>query len=191
MGATTFHNLQPGADPDKAFAEAVAAAAAEYGDGECTGTIASKDGYVIVADKPMTPEAADKLAGQLLDDEDERVDDKWGPAGAIPVADPRVRVQIEIPPGVYDTDRAAIDAAVKAHGFGGAKPSHVPHTLYGMPEESKYREYLGSGDYGSAAYAPRPGANRFRILPGATIEVEITQPAAGLNAWLFFGWAAT
>ncbi|MFJ4700475.1 hypothetical protein ACIP5N_22150 [Streptomyces sp. NPDC088768] len=42
---------------------------------------------MLVADRPMTTTEAEKLAAHLLNTDDERIRDKRGPAGAIPVDD--------------------------------------------------------------------------------------------------------
>ncbi len=85
MGAYTFETLAEGPTVEEAFRTAVADAQYEHGHGGYSGTIAEKDGYVLVADEPRTYEAAHALADELIDADDPRVSDKWGPAGAIPL----------------------------------------------------------------------------------------------------------
>ena len=88
MGATTFETYRDGTDVQAAFHDAVQDAAWEHGHGGYTGTIAEKSDYVIITDEPMDSADASRLAGDLLDRNDPRVADKWGPAGAIPVRQP-------------------------------------------------------------------------------------------------------
>jgi hypothetical protein len=85
MGAYTFYTLGTGPTLAEAFRVAVADAAYEHGHGGYTGTLAEKDEVVeIPAETSVTPE---KQAEQLVQDDDARISDKWGPAGAIKVAE--------------------------------------------------------------------------------------------------------
>lgn len=85
MGAATFENFGKGADPKAVFRNLVREAAHDRGHGGYTGTIAEKHAFVVVRQNPVTLQEAQRLAYEMLDNADERVDDKWGPAGAIPV----------------------------------------------------------------------------------------------------------
>ncbi|MBO2461582.1 hypothetical protein [Actinomadura violacea] len=184
MGAEEFYTTAAGTDPDEAFDRAVADAAREHG-GRYTGTIAEKDRYVVVAGTPMDADAALALAGRILGTRDHLVAAKTGPAGAVAVSGTRVQMRVPVPPGVYDTDREAIRAAVRAYDFCGGRPVDLPHIAFGVP-----RQYLGAPDYGSGAYAPRRGGNRFRVAAGATLTVDVEYPAPRHTGWLFFGIAA-
>lgn len=84
MGATTFLVTQQGIDPAQAFTSARATAKFETGHGGYTGTIAEKDHFVLIARSPLWLSAAQRQAQALLDADDDRIIDKWGPAGAIP-----------------------------------------------------------------------------------------------------------
>jgi hypothetical protein len=86
MGAEQFTTLAEGADPAAAFAEAVRRAEFEHGHGGYTGTIAEKGSFTVIDAAPRTREDALDLARRLLAGADPRVDDKWGPAGAVPLA---------------------------------------------------------------------------------------------------------
>lgn len=85
MGSEQFSNYQPGADAPAAFASAVDSAAFEHGHGGYTGTLAEKHRFTIITPTPQTRAEARTLVRQLLEIKDARVDDKWGPAGAIPI----------------------------------------------------------------------------------------------------------
>lgn len=87
MGAEVFETSGDKPDIQEAFDVAQQDAFYWHGHGGYTGTIAEKQGAVIIEDKPMTFEDAKKLAWDLIDKYDERIDDKWGPAGAIRVID--------------------------------------------------------------------------------------------------------
>ena len=79
MGAEPFIIGAMGDSPKAAFQCAVERALYEHGHGGYTGTIAEKDSFVEVD----LPEDVDPVseADRLIDAEDERISDKWGPAG--------------------------------------------------------------------------------------------------------------
>lgn len=81
MGADTFVEKAEGKDAKSAFNQAVSDAAWECGHGGYTGTIAEKRSFVMID----LPEGKDPVAyaNELIDSNDERIDDKWGPAGCI------------------------------------------------------------------------------------------------------------
>lgn len=77
MGAETFTHRAVGMNAKDAFRAAVAEAKYDYGHRGYTGTIAEKSEFTMI---PL-PEGVDPLryAYQIMSDE--RVSDKWGPAG--------------------------------------------------------------------------------------------------------------
>lgn len=81
MGAETFFTESSGKTAKEAFDAAVEQAAYDYGHSGYTGTIAEKDCFVMI----KVPEGKDprEYANKLIDDGDDRVDDKWGAAGCI------------------------------------------------------------------------------------------------------------
>lgn len=85
MGAVDFYTEGEGPTLQKAFNKAVEEAQYEHGHGGYTGTIAEKQSVKLVGTVDST-EQAHELAYKLIEDEDPRVDDKWGPAGAIQIA---------------------------------------------------------------------------------------------------------
>lgn len=86
MGAEQFICFDPATNPDKAFRSRVKSAQYAFGHAGYTGTIAEKDSYVIIQPNPLPEKEAQALAQSLLDAGDPRIDDKWGPAGALPVS---------------------------------------------------------------------------------------------------------
>jgi hypothetical protein len=86
MGAQDFVTYQPGADPAKAFDDAVASARAAYGEhGGDSGTIAEKTSFIVqVTAGPVSEADAMELAKHLTST---LPGGKYGPAGAIPVDD--------------------------------------------------------------------------------------------------------
>lgn len=85
MGGTTFKNVEEGETAAQAFSRAVAGAQFDYGHNGYTGTIAEKYEFTIVTETPLPLDKAKSLAEELIEDGDARIDDKWGPAGCIPI----------------------------------------------------------------------------------------------------------
>lgn len=81
MGAYEFHHQSSGKTAQEAFSNAVDEARYEYGHGGYTGTIAEKHSFV----KIPVPEGKDphRYAEELIEQDDDRIEDKWGPAGCI------------------------------------------------------------------------------------------------------------
>lgn len=79
MGAESFMTSSRGETAEEAFNEAVREAFYESGHGGYTGTIAEKTDFVEI---PL-PNGADPMteADRLIDEGDDRVCNKWGPAG--------------------------------------------------------------------------------------------------------------
>jgi hypothetical protein len=85
VGAAPFEQYAEGADADAAFNAAKQQALHQHGHRGYTGTLAEKDSYLIITSTPVTPEQATAFAADLIRRADPRIDDKWGPAGAIAV----------------------------------------------------------------------------------------------------------
>lgn len=86
MGASDFSQYQKGSAVADAFHDAVENARFEHGSGGYSGTLAEKGDYVVLERTPLERSAAYALADRLMSADDPRISDKWGPAGAIPVA---------------------------------------------------------------------------------------------------------
>lgn len=100
MGANTFSTIGKGKTAHEAFDNAVQDARHEYGNRGYTGSLAEKDRYTLIpapfgpnTELPPTEAAKEyrkallAFAKKLIADGDERIDDKWGPAGAIDLKD--------------------------------------------------------------------------------------------------------
>lgn len=85
MGAESFITSARASRVKEAFDAAQAQARYDYGHSGYTGTIAEKPGWVVIQSEPLDPETAVNLAQRLINDADPRIDDKWGPAGAVPL----------------------------------------------------------------------------------------------------------
>jgi len=84
MGAEVFEKFVRGTDAQTCFDSAVSEAQWEHGHMGYTGTIAEKTSFVMIEDeKPLSRGEARRLAEDLIASGDERIDDKWGPAGCI------------------------------------------------------------------------------------------------------------
>ncbi len=83
MGATTFDVLSTGSGPKEAFRKAVDRACYDHGHSGYTGTIAEKSEFINI----RLPDGADpyEYVNKLINDCDERIDDKWGPAGCLEI----------------------------------------------------------------------------------------------------------
>jgi hypothetical protein len=84
MGAQEFTHQAKGKTAREAFANAVRQAQHDYGHAGYTGTIAEKNSFVLIP----VPDGEEPVgfANDLLAYDDERVSDKWGPAGCVEVA---------------------------------------------------------------------------------------------------------
>ena len=83
MGAESFRTVGKGQTMHEAFKNAVRQAEYDYGHSGYTGSIAEKDAVVLIDDSGLPDVVAVALAEKLISERDERIDDKWGPAGAI------------------------------------------------------------------------------------------------------------
>ena len=84
MGASDFIEYAENPILTEAFAQATEEARYSFGHAGYTGTIAEKSSVVRVS-SPLSEDDAVALANKMLSEDDERISDKWGPAGAIPV----------------------------------------------------------------------------------------------------------
>ena len=97
MGAQTFYTKARGKSAEDAFQNAVGYAMCRYGSRGYTGSIKEKGGFTkIRVPKDRDPE---KYAEELIENDDKRTRDKWGPAGCIelkkPKIDNKVRLNVE------------------------------------------------------------------------------------------------
>ena len=174
MGAETFRVEIQETDVEKAFREAVENAQYEYGHGGYTGTIAEKDDYVVVSTDPLGFNEAQALAERLIRAQDARIDDKWGPAGAIPLLDGARTVKVAIPeiPDGYATLEDAARAGLAQCSL---RPGERMVRVAGAQVETTDKRY------------PR---DRARIKSGwANVVVDGGEPLHW--GWMFFGWASS
>lgn len=89
MGSNEFTIESYGETAEIAFKSAVAEAQYDYGHSGYTGSIAEKSEFVMMdgpyMNGPLIEKKAYALVEQLMDADDERITDKWGPAGCIEI----------------------------------------------------------------------------------------------------------
>lgn len=81
MGPQAFIVAGHGRTADEAFQLAIADAEFKYGSDGYTGSIAEKDSFVMI--ECPKDEVPTDFANALIDAQDERINNKWGPAGCI------------------------------------------------------------------------------------------------------------
>jgi hypothetical protein len=177
MGAMTFEQYADGADPEVAFGSAREDALYEHGHGGYSGTLAEKDDYVIITRQPKTEAEATALASELMDRDDPRISDKWGPAGAIPVKTATRTIEVpQLPhPG----------RGITLHGA----------DLDTVVQICRERNVLAADDTVTAALwtdaagrgNPPTGSARLTVQRSPASLAARTQP----DGWLFFGWASS
>lgn len=85
MGAETFQQEASGLNVGDAFNNGVEAAAYDHGHAGYSGTLAEKTEFEEI-DLPKGEEVY-AFSSKLIEENDIRIDDKWGPAGAIKIPD--------------------------------------------------------------------------------------------------------
>ncbi|MDG5762014.1 hypothetical protein QA600_22110 [Natronococcus sp. A-GB1] len=83
MGAVTFETLAFGKTVEEAFSKAVEDARHTHGHGGYTGTIAEKDTFEVIPERGHKGRQKRTVARELIEEGDERIQSKRGPAGAI------------------------------------------------------------------------------------------------------------
>jgi hypothetical protein len=83
MGASEFFSYVSGKTAKDAFSIAVEEARYESGHGGYTGTIAEKSSFTVIGDVFESKAAASEYADELISNDDNRISDKWGPAGCL------------------------------------------------------------------------------------------------------------
>jgi hypothetical protein len=84
MGAQDFMQKSKGKTAREAFDNAVQQAQYDFGHAGYTGSMAEKSDYVLIP----VPDGKDpvEFAHDLIAYDDERISDKWGPAGCVEIA---------------------------------------------------------------------------------------------------------
>ncbi|WP_435245051.1 hypothetical protein [Streptomyces tendae] len=172
MGSEFFTTYQAGTDAKAAFEAAVEDARYEYGHRSYTGTIAEKDAYTVIDTTPIPLYEAERKAGELADAADPRIDNKRGPAGALPVLTGERTVDLDIsaadaPQGGFEDLEEAASQILTARGL------------------LRTGEKVAYGVTGSYRRHPRTG----RLVSGV-LRVPLKGGPLEHTGWLFFGWAS-
>lgn len=85
MGAVAFFATATGPNLETAFNTAREEAQWEHGHGGYTGTVAEKYEVTLLDEPRRSEKDAMARAEDLIGVGDPRIDDKWGPAGALPI----------------------------------------------------------------------------------------------------------
>jgi hypothetical protein len=211
MGGTTFETT--GMDPDvgKAFHIAREQAGYEHGHGGYSGTIQEKHDFVVITNTPVPYAVAEVQAGTLIDADDPRIRDKWGPAGAIPFFNTNTEgntkthtLKFNLPGGLqYDEKNAAIEAEVaklKLSGdvIGTRIVSDTPAPARVKAEATKGKtvtKFIVTGTI-TRREDGSPLVRVTRTVPKRALVVEVSVLKASIlnkvqpDGWLFFGWAS-
>ncbi|MFC6771261.1 hypothetical protein ACFQDD_06980 [Halorubrum pallidum] len=83
MGADTFTRVAFGKTADEAFSNARKEAEEWHGSRPYTGSIKEKDSFTKIPEREYKGKDRRKFAGELIAEGDDRIDSKWGPAGAV------------------------------------------------------------------------------------------------------------
>jgi hypothetical protein len=87
MGAQTFYTHAFGADVNEAFAKAKKEAENYYGhQGGYSGHINMKDSVTVIPEEEHKGRQKRNVAHELIEEDDDRISSKWGPAGAIDIS---------------------------------------------------------------------------------------------------------
>lgn len=89
MGASEFQVISKGSTAKEAFNSAIDDARWAFGNSGYTGSIAEKRSFALIP-CPSTNTTTKQVlmySEELMDDDDPRISDKWGPAGCIKLPD--------------------------------------------------------------------------------------------------------
>lgn len=193
MGAASFDQYADGTDPAAAFLAACDGARSEHGH-SYSGTIAEKDDYVIITATPMDPEQAQTLAADLMHRADPRIDDKWGPAGAIAVRQPMRTVTVDRLEGTT-TNTWPLDGQALAHittiarQRGLINPRETVETgrlISHRPTNRPHQRPARTGSSPGPAITYVEGTAQLTVRKDRDALAGQTRP----DGWLFFGWAS-
>lgn len=186
LGASVFSVIANGYSANEAFRNAVNEACYESGNGGYTGTIAEKSEFKII----KCPAGADphRYAYSLIEDDDDRVCDKWGPAGCIVITEGK--------------PNTIIPTKVKTENFifKGAREWETWYVLY----DGAYKTIAKSKYKDEAVMMAKDRSLKGQIkidivlekrLKGSSPLVATISPVevkanSVMGKYLFFGWAS-
>jgi hypothetical protein len=195
VASSTFEQYADGADVEAAFNAARDAALDEHGHGGFTGTVAEKDDYVVITHTLTDLDSAAALARDLINRDDQRIADKWGPAGAIPVRQPTRSFIVEDLSGTatstWTLDEQALNhiaQVARQRGLINDGEKAVEGSLFTY--STALRAHAGPARIGrqaAPAIAYTHGTAEIKVRKGLDALEAQTSP----DGWLFFGSASS
>lgn len=175
MGAKFFINKGEGSDPGEAFDAVQYAVSEDYSHAGYTGSIIEKEPgeFEVIESTPLREDDAERLAREL--EEDPRVENKFGPAGAIAYISSTRRVAVTLAPEV-SPDRLDQGQLVAAAG---AALRRLNRLRDGESIQRVFAEFLS-----------RRSLTVVINKPASELTPEALSNATP-DGWVFFGWAAT
>ena len=193
MGSATFEQYADGADVAAAFIHARHAALAEAGHSSYSGTLAQKADFVVITRQVMNLDDAQQLAADLINGSDPRIDDKWGPAGAIAVRTATRTVIVDglsgqVPARVtFDApDLERVTGLALQRGLVTATESVTGGFLRSYSRSSPYPGHTFARGHGTAV-GYTDGVAELTVAKSEEALHAQTVP----DGWLFFGWVSS
>lgn len=190
MGAEQFEEYGIGKTPKEAFQYAHGQACHEYGHGGYTGSLAEKGSFVEI---PVPKEWADRpydYAQHLMDIDDKRIRDKWGPAGCILINSKSL------------VDKVAYATTTERYKQEGTRQWKTVYKITGPNgymrfEDSQTKAEQVAKDYAKAHNETMQifiekqlvnGSQKIMTIAPKTKDVPSKDT---MNKYLFFGWASS
>jgi hypothetical protein len=191
MGATTFEDYGWGKTPRDAFKTAKEEAYYEVGHGGYTGTIAEKDSYVMIDVPSKWQGREEEYAYHLMNEDDPRIADKWGPAGCI-LLESRDATE-EIPTGV----------TVSKYKQEGARKWQTVYIIRSLDDRAYYRVEVSQTEAEKVAKDYSKAHNQRMVIDiekklmngnprivTVTPKTKVVKSKNAENKYIFFGWAS-
>jgi hypothetical protein len=190
MGASTFEDYAWGKTPQEAFSIAVTDAAHEYGHGGYTGTIAEKSEFVMIPVPAKWKGKEQEYAYHLMNKDDHRIEDKWGPAGCILLES---QDAIEKVPYATTVERYDQQGARKWETVftvysraGGASRSFTSQT-----EAEKFaKDWVKANNEVAKIRIEKRLVNGSQEIITIKPKTKDVKVKGGKNKYMFFGWAS-
>lgn len=191
MGASTFEDYATATTAKEAFRKAVEEAQYFNGHGGYSGTIAEKGDFVMieVPSKWKGKEAA--YADHLMDVNDRRVTDKWGPAGCILISSEELYESV---PYATTTEKNKQEGARKWETYFEIKDSagDIAGTRASQTEaEAAAKELAKRNSQSYTILIKKRLAYGTPVIATIRPKYKSVKSAKTMNQYLFFGWASS
>jgi hypothetical protein len=190
MGATTFEDYAWGRTPQEAYNAAVAEAIFNHGHEPYSGTIKEKDGFIMIEVPKAFKNKPEEYAYKLMNDDDRRIEDKWGPAGCILLES---QDAIEKVPYATTVERYDQQGARKWETVftvysraGGASRSFTSQT-----EAEKFaKDWVKANNEVAKIRIEKRLVNGSQEIITIKPKTKDVKVKGGKNKYMFFGWAS-